>query len=433
MKAITQYFYTGKEGVNKTVLNNPIYFKIIFLSGLNVLMNFLLNLILPSKIGIAAYGDYRYLYSLIGFAGLFHLGYLDGFYLTSLQEKNKEAASISYLSLLVLLVVGAVNYLLHLVGINFGVNAIILCSLFMVSNFVNQLAIYHNLNQSFLISISIQLIATVALLIAVNIPYLAEILAANINLSILVLLLFQMILLFVLNFGDQRPVRSILGFGSFSNIKKYHQKGFKTLAIGLIIMMMLGIDKVILKSHLSKETYGIYCFSNSFLISLIGLSLSISNKFVSELYEQEATNFKQNYNLLVKNVSVFSIFLILVSFNINLSGYTNLLLYVTPSLGLFSLLFIIQLLHSNLAKVHNLEFPFFAVYFGFICISCVILYFFNSDIHEMLLLTSIVFYIAIMLFDSLFIRVRCKFEISIQNKLIALLPILLEWVISYNK
>ncbi len=244
-----------------------VYWKILFFSGLNIAAAFVLNLILPQKIGVSVYGDYRYLYSLIGFAGLFHFGYLDGFYLLSLEKNATQKASMGYLGLLVCVGLVLANMVAGLMGYKMGESALLLALMILVSNFINFFSLSFNIRHSFIAPLATQLLATLILIIFLFNNSMADWIVLHLYPTVLILLVVQLGVLFLIQVGTQEKRSLSIGFGSWKKIKWFHEKGVKTLAIGLVILLGLGLDKLVLKGLLSKESFGAYCFSNSFLIS----------------------------------------------------------------------------------------------------------------------------------------------------------------------
>lgn len=411
------------------------YFKILVLSGLTILVGFVTNLLMPIKIGVGVYGDYRYLYTIIGFSGMFHLGYLDGFYLVSLSKSEAGKVSIGYLTILVFIVFILAFLGMQIFGMGFKIPILLLFAVFLVSNYVNLLGINNNVNKSFLIPIAIQVLVAVIVLASIHNSFLIQLFVANINACILGLLVIQLLMLLVWK-GKQVNFDSIqFSISSSQEIWLYHKKGIKTLVIGLTIITIMGIDKIVLKRYLVKEQYGIYCFSNSFLISLLGLSLSVSNKFISELYQTTISGFKSKYNLLVRNISFLSIVLIVFSFLLFKSGwlegsrYANFLVYLTPTFGLFSYLFIIQLLHSNMVKVYNIEKEFVLFHVIVVGILAILLSQLNQNIAQLLFYCSALFFLAVVIFDIVFIKKKSGFGMSYSNMVVAAMPLVTEMLI----
>jgi hypothetical protein len=411
-----------------------VYWKILFFSGLNIAAAFVLNLILPQKIGVGVYGDYRYLYSLIGFAGLFHLGYLDGYYLLSLEKSVTQKASMGYLGLLICACLVLANMVAGFMGYEMGESALLIALMIVVSNFINFISLSFNIRHSFIAPLATQLLVTLILIICLFNNGIADWLVLHLYQSVLLLLVVQLGILVLIQVGTQEKGSLSIGLGSWKQIKWFHEKGIKTLAIGLVILLGLGLDKLVLKSILPKESFGAYCFSNSFLISFLGLGLSVSNKLVSYLY-QKNEEFKEQYNQIVRNISFVSI--ALIGFGVWITqwewvenlGYAKLLHDLVPNLGLFPFLLLIQLVYSNLAKVYGLEIRFTLFYLIAIGISFFIFKICYGNIYLMLVLTSLVYYLTMLLLDQLLVKTNCGYQLSIQNKLIAFLPIVAETIL----
>lgn len=411
-----------------------VYWKILFFSGLNIAAAFILNLILPQKIGVGIYGDYRYLYSLIGFAGLFHLGYLDGFYLLSLEKNATQKASMGYLGLLICAGLVLANIAAGFMGYEMGESALLIALMILVSNYINFISLSFNIRHSFIAPLATQLLVTLLMIICLFNNDIANWMVLHLYPTVLILLVVQLGVLILIQVGAPEKGLFSIQFGSWNQIKWFHEKGIKTLAIGLVILLGLGLDKLVLKSLLSKESFGAYCFSNSFLISFLGLGLSVSNKLVSYLY-QKTEQFKEQYNQIVRNISFVSIALIGLGVCITQWqwidnwDYAKLLHDLVPSLGLFPFLLLIQLVYSNLAKVYGLEIKFTLFYLIAIGVSFFIFKLCFGNIYLMLVLTSLVYYLTMLFLDQFLVKPNCSYQLSIQNKLIAFLPIVVETIL----
>jgi hypothetical protein len=425
----------SRVGKYKLVINND-YSKIIGISGFTSVLGFFTNLIMPLKLGIGVFGEYRYITTILGFAGLLHLGYLDGFYLISLGKNVTTKFSVGYLSVLVLVMFCLIFVILKYIGVDFFISPALMFLLFLTSAYINYLVICYNIYRSFVIPLMIQAIMALVFLVAISNSYMAKLVVADINLSVLILLILQLILLYFW-WGKTTSSRLMeFRIGKLADIKDYHSKGIKTLFIGLTIILILGIDKVILIRYLTKENFGIYCFSNSIIVSLLGLSFSVSNRFLGDLYKINSSNYGNKYNLLVRNISVFTVALIILSSLISnfhcILGATQLNLYLsffTPACGVFSFLFIIQLLHSNIAKVFNIEIEFVVFYLILVVLICVLLYFLNHNIPDFLLIYSGVLCFSVLIFDRVVLEKQTGFGLSKSNKIIVFFPVIIELLI----
>ena len=416
--------------------NKIVYGRIIFFSGLNILTAFLLNILLPQYIGIVSYGEYRYLYSIIGFSGVLHLGYLDGYYLLTLEKFNNQKASVSYLIILVCLLLFLLLFFANLMGYELGRITFLIAFLLIVSNFINLANISLNLQEKYIGPIVIQITITIGFLLAILHPSIAKWIHLYIGHTILVLLIIQFIWLSLLNIKSKGNLFVKLGMEQWKFIFQFHRKGIKTLSIGLIIVLSIGLDKLALKNQLNKEYFGFYCFSNSILTSLLGISLSISNKFVSQLY-QDKESLKAHYNKLIRTITCIGLCLIIASFEISkcnwieIHGYNNLVKYLIASMGLFSYLCLIHLVHSNLAKVFQFEIPFFLIYLSAIGLCFGVYQIGFRNLNQMLWISSLIYYIAILLFEALFIKKYCQIHLSLSSKIFAASPLgLIYWLLS---
>lgn len=413
------------------------YSKIIFVSGINAVISFLLNLSVPLKLGLEPYGNYRYVYTLVGFAGIFHLGYLDGYYLNAFKNNGISKVSIAYVISVVFLCFLIISSILYFTGILPRAPIDVLFLLILLSSLINAINLSNNIDNNFIFPILMQASSSLLLLCALYFDFLNDLIRSNIYLTILIVTAFQLLSLYF--FSKKATIQNLLiyNFGSFEAIRSYHSKGIKTLFIGIIVITILGVDKIVLKNHLPDKTYGFYCFSNSFLITLVGLSLSVSNKFISDLFKLNLDELIKKYNLIVKNLIVFSLIILVGALVLNylvqvlFPFYKNSLQFLEPSFLPFSYIFIILLLHSNFSKVYEFEKHYFIYYAFMVLGQILILNFFFYDIHLMLLITSVFYYLGILIFDYIFLRTKAKIHLSIANKLILATPIGLHFLIHY--
>lgn len=412
--------------------NQIVYGRILFFSGLNILTAFLLNLLLPQYIGIDSYGEYRYFYNIIGFAGILHLGYLDGFYLISLETAIPQKASVSYLGLLVAGLLAVFFMLFKLLGITIGEAPFLFALLLLLSNFINLASQSLNLQDQFVRPIAIQLLISLLLLLGILHPTIVQWIKLHILQTIFFLLLLQLGWLLILNIASNGIAFVTLEITEWKTILRFHKKGIKTVAIGLIIILSMGLDKLVLKNQLSKSDFGIYCFSNSILISLLGLSLSISTKFVRQLY-QDDDSLKVLYNQMSRMITCLGLGLIIASIYlsqiqwIETLVYGRLIKYLPASMGLFSYLCLIQLVHSNLAKVYEIETKFLLVYL-IVLGCCFFIYQIGyRNLNQTIWLSSLLLYMGILIFDRLVIKQNSQIQLSLTNKIFAALPLVISF------
>jgi hypothetical protein len=408
---------------------------IILISAFNIVINFILNFLFPAKASVEAYGEYRYIVTLMAFSGIYHLGYTDGYYLESISQKKSLSVNVFYLLVLVMFLFFISDSIIMRNAFRNSHIFLSLLFLFIFLNFIQLFNVFNYINGSFLKPVFVQLLNSCLFLIILLTP-LSFLITHDIYSFMMILNFISLFLIVFISFKFISKELVLLNFLSLKSVSfKYHSRGIKSLLIGLIFLSLINLDKIILKKSLLPLEYSYYCFSNSFLVSCLGLSLSLSNKFTNQIFSFESDQLRGFYLKTIRNITLVSIFLMILSLLFSLiireyfPYYTNLIEYISPSFGLFNSLLIIQLVQGNFVKRYGREFIFISYYAIVLILIGIIINYFNDNLKQMLLILSFLLSFAIFIFQIILFKTHTKdLRYTLQSLLLYLTPFFLNIV-----
>lgn len=407
------------------------YSKIVLISGLNSIFNFLLNFLIPINLGLDFYGDYKYINIIIAFSGVFHLGYLDGFYLNSLKNNLQLKLSASYLLIIVISIFFLFASISFVLEYDVTIPFLVILILVINNTFINAFSIVNYINGSFVFPVLIQTFCSFIFLFFVTYHHAVHFFTTHLYHLIIGVSVIQLFLLFLFT-------KSLFGLELIS-IKLYplkttlslHSKGLKTLSIGILGVFLLGFDKILLRFLLSEVSYGLFCFSNSFLITLVGLSMSMVNKLIKDFSKLNSLPELYSINTIIKRISIFSCCLTLLTFFLDyiivhyFPIYKNLIEFLKVSILSFPYLFVILLVHSNLSKILNFEIHYTLYYLIVGIIQSIVILFLFDNLVTMQLMVSIIFLFSIFIFNRISVNYMEKSYFTVLNKIQLSSPVIL--------
>lgn len=407
------------------------YHSVLIFAILNTVINLLLNLLIPYKIDFAFYGDYRYIATLLSFSGLFHLGYLDGFYLNNVLAKPISKLSLPYLFFIVSITFILASSFFFFFDISLQIPVLVYFFLILITSLNNALGMIHYLKGNFVYPLLTQLAASFLLLMIILNDFIAQYAKQHIYTIVILFYVIQLVILSI--FSNREYLKNSIQFktNSIEILKRNHNKGIKILIIGLSGVLILGLDKMLLYPILSDSNFGMYCFANSFLISLVGLSMSVSTKLVKDFSQYRVQALNKNYNQLVQYSMIIAalmltaLYLVIPKMLSMFPHYFFALQLLPLVLSAFPLLFIVLVLYSNLSKVYGFEKPFLLLTSIIVfCIYSLILLF-QDNITNFLLIYPICLAACILLFDKRIVKKRAGVQLSTGNQILFLVFVLL--------
>jgi hypothetical protein len=406
------------------------YPTLLFFSVINVLVNFSFNIYLPLRIGLEKYGQFRYVFAVIAFSGIFHLGYLDGYFLLNARHQNKFSISFVYLFLLTSTFFFLFSlFLSTFIFFNFS-DFIWLYLIVICATFINGIVLLFQLQNQFLCSVIAQIVPIISIILLLQFELFKTYFQYNIFQSIFFLYFFQ-ILLLLTNCKTVYTSFFKLGLPSLNYIKLFHQKGLYILVIGLLTVGFLNIDKLILKNLFSAYQFGQFAFSNSIMLSLLGISFSLSNKLIMDFTKLSLGEIASLYRSIVSGISfigaIFFLIALLIKsfFSFYYIEFSYLIEFLDATVILFPYLLIVILLHSNFSKLFSFEKVYLFFYLLVFTGTGLVVFLFSFDIHLMSLGLAILFYFSIISFDYLVLRPICKFSLFNRERFLLHLPLLM--------
>jgi hypothetical protein len=413
------------------------YSRIVIISGVNSILTFLLNIIIPINLGLGFYGDYKYITTIISFSGLFHLGYLDGFYINSLIDSPKPKLSVTYLLVLVIFAFFLCTPIIFFIGYDSFFSILAILCLLIIATFINAFSIINYIDGKFLYPILIQTSSTLLFLITLNFHFTSQFFS---NHSYSLIIISNLIQLLLLLFFTNRIIGLniiTIKFNSVLSIKKLHTKGFKILSVGLLGILFLTIDKVVLRFFLSENLYGLFCISNSSLLFLLGLSMSVVNKLIKDFSGIDESPKNPLYNSITRKISFFSCLLIFFSFLIGFyftqyfPVYKYQIDYLKVTMLTFPYLFIILVLYANLSKIYNFE-KYYLIFFSIVAsVQALVFIFYNDKLILMQFLASILLLLSIFIFHFFATKYRLINKTINLNRVEMCSPLVLYMILHY--
>jgi len=262
-------------------------FKIVILSIVGVFAQLVNFIFLLKYLGAPEFGQYRVFLSYVGFAGVAHLGYLDGLTQDFLQKKKEPSLiQLFLISLLPALLSFAILSIFPtfqyktLIGVG-----VVLAN---ISAFLN---VSYTSKRFYYFASYFNLMAQGSLM--------AVVLILNrqlqTNYAIYALLVSNAVAILIILAVKRNSLHTSLKFNELieelKGIRPVMVRGMPILLIGLFFVAIYNLDKIIFFPHYDKNVFGRYAYISSVSSVIFGVFSSISNmllfKFGSSSEEQK--------------------------------------------------------------------------------------------------------------------------------------------------
>lgn len=332
---------------------------------LAILVSLFTGFILPKQLGVTQYAYYRIYCLYIAYAGVMHLGLVNGIYLKYGNynkeelpiEKFRKFGRIMYLMQLAVVVI--LGFVLFAVRHTMDMNTA-LAYAFIIINIplINIKWFYSSINQftkRFIIDSYVTYLQNVLMLLMV------VLVVAFHWYNFIAILIFTTLINLSCMLAVMMQNRTIAAGASHAAVwdetKGMIRSGFFLMLSEFVAIIILGIDSIFVQNLFSLEQFGMYSFAVSIISVIYSLIGTISNLIYPYLVRVEEEKYAEYYSLMSDVLSVVAIFSLAGYFAAKFIVDTWIQAYV-PSLTITAVLFgtvvfrsLIMLVCGNYFKV----------------------------------------------------------------------------------
>ncbi|MES2430051.1 MAG: hypothetical protein V4556_03880 [Bacteroidota bacterium] len=252
----------------------------ILLSSFYYIIQFVFTKIISGKISIADFGEYRYFFSILSFGALFSIGFIDGFQIEWIV--NKQPVNNKYISAALIFTL-LTSFVAFFLFDNIEISMLAVINLVIINaGFILQY-IFIKFNFFLFYLIPIIFSQFIQILIFEFLPgtvSLTEIFYIHTGLN------FLFIIAVYIYCYQKKYIQTISSqIFNIKEIPRHIKNGLPILLSGIMLIGFLNIDKLILKTGYLENDYGYYCFASLVAMVVYGVFASVGNMLLKKMVD----------------------------------------------------------------------------------------------------------------------------------------------------